>query len=153
MALLMEGQPSQRLRITRLPALWFRPQPLTSLSAQVASITPIRSLRLVMHEWLRRHRMRGHDSHETSGGQALLGSQALARQSLTTRGSQAADRSGGRTRPVDRSAGQTALSAPRRQPTSPSIDVRVRRPGSWRLSSDYPSDGRSQEACETRSRL
>ena len=40
---------------------------------------------LTVHERLRRDRMLGQDSHETMRGQALLGSQASARQSPTAR--------------------------------------------------------------------
>src|ERR1700722_17044651 len=75
------------------------------------------------------------------GGQALLGSQASARQSLTARRSRAVDRSGERHDLVDLSVGQTAPGASRRQPTKRSIAVRVRPPRNWRLSSDYPSAG------------
>src|ERR1700722_738828 len=70
------------------------------------------------------------------GGQALLGSQASARQSLTARRSRAVDRSGERHDLVDLSVGQTAPGASRRQPTKRSIAVRVRPPRNWRLSSD-----------------
>src|SRR5271169_1455192 len=69
-------------------------------------------------------------------GQALLGSQASARQSPTARRSRAADRSGER---HGRSIGMRVR--PHRAPcgsslTGGSIAVRVRPPGNWLLSSD-----------------
>src|SRR5271156_3141387 len=75
-------------------------------------------------------------------GQALLGSQASARQSLTARRSRAADRSGER---HGRSIRMRVR--PHRAPrgaslSGRSIAIRVRPPRDWRLSSDYPNDGR-----------
>ena len=64
-------------------------------------------------------------------GQALLGSQASARQNLTARRSRAADRSGER---HGWSIGvwvRPHRDALRRQPTKRSIAVRVRPPGNW----------------------
>lgn len=71
-------------------------------------------------------------------GQALLGSQASARQSLTARRSRATDRSGERHGLVDLSVGQIARDASRHQPTKRSIAVRARTPGNWPLSFDCP---------------
>jgi hypothetical protein len=70
-------------------------------------------------------------------GQALLGSQASARQSLTARRSRAADRSG------ERHGWSIGVRVrPHRAPRGASlaggsIAVRVRSPGNWPLSSDY----------------
>jgi hypothetical protein len=47
--------------------------------------------------------------------------------------------------PRRKGSGQTAPGALRRQPTSRPIGVRVRPPGNWRLSSDYPSGGHSRK--------
>jgi hypothetical protein len=73
-------------------------------------------------------------------GQALLGSQASARQNPTARRSWAADRSGER---HGRSIGMRVR--PHRAPCGASlaggsIAVRVRPPGNWRLSSDCRND-------------
>lgn len=89
---------------------------------------------------LRQDRVRGRDSHVT-GGQALLGSQAPARQNLTARRSRAADRS------EERHGGSIGVrvrphrDALRRQPTKRSIAVRVRPPGNWLPFIDCRSDG------------
>jgi hypothetical protein len=79
-------------------------------------------------------------------GQALLGSQASARQSPTARRSRAADRSGER---HGRSIGMRIR--PHRVPCGASlaggsIVVRVKPQGNWRLSSDYRNDARSLAA-------
>ena len=88
--------------------------------------------------------MRGQDSHETmrSGPSRVTGiGEAKPHRKAFPGGRQVR----GKTRPVDQSAGQTAPGALRRQPTSRPIGVRVRPPGNWRLSSDYPSGGHSRE--------
>ena len=77
-----------------------------------------------MHEWLRRDRMRGQDSHETirSGPSRVTGiGEAKPHRKAFPGGRQVR----GKTRPVDRSAGQAAPGALRRQPNQGSIAVRV----------------------------
>src|SRR4029079_8014717 len=85
-------------------------------------------------------RVRGQDSHVT-GGQALLGSQAPARQNLTARRSRAADRSGERHEWSIRVWVRSHRDALRYQPTKRSIAVRVRPPGNWLPFIDCRSDG------------
>ena len=80
---------------------------------------------------LRQDRVRGQDSHVTRG-QALLGSQASARQSLTARRSRAADGSGERHGWSIGVRVRPHRDALRRQPTKRSIGVGVRPPGNWR---------------------
>jgi hypothetical protein len=69
---------------------------------------------LTMHEWLHRDRMRGQDSHETmrSGPSRVTGiGEAKPHRKAFPGGRQVR----GKTRPVDRSAGQAAPGALRRQ--------------------------------------
>src|SRR3954471_22014586 len=110
------------------------------MTSRVSLNAHLRTL-LVQPCFVRLHhdRMRGQDSHVTRDGQALLGSQASARQNLTAGRSRAADGSrerhgwsiGVRVRPQ-----RDTL---QRQTTRRSISVRVRPPGNWLRSSDYLS--------------
>ena len=81
-----------------------------------------------MHEWLHRDRMRGQDSHETmrSGPSRVTGiGEAKPHRKAFPGGRQVR----GKTRPVDRSAGQAAPGAAHRPYKSTSPPNATSRPG------------------------